>query len=232
MLKALAWKEFRELLPVMMLALLAQAFLSCLATRIHLGLLTDSFERFFFRQIPFIDDTLCVVMFLMGCLFAIAAGFWQTTREGHNGTFQFLFHRPVRRDAILATKMLVGVATCLLVTALPLCYYALWAATPGTHASPFFWRMTGWVWQLCLVTPVIYFAAFLSGIRTARWYGSRFLPVLAAVVSLLVIAAPLTLGIGLAVWLISIAIGLLICSAFILSIFHVSARRDYSGAGG
>ena len=48
--------------------------------------------------------------------------------------------------------------------------YALWAATPGTHASPFFWWMTKPAWHVWTVLPAIYAGAFLCGVRSARWY--------------------------------------------------------------
>ena len=40
--------------------------------------------------------------------------------------------------------------------------------------------MTAWAWQLWLCMPLVYLGAFLSGIRPARWFGTRLMPLVAA----------------------------------------------------
>jgi hypothetical protein len=93
--------------------------------------------------------------------------------------------------------------------------YALWAATPGTHASPFYWSMTKPAWQVWFALPAVYMAAFVCGVRPARWYGSRLLPLvgcgfiafvlvvqpwlwIAAVVGVALTAACATVGLNIA----------------------------------
>ncbi len=67
------------------------------------------------------------------------------------------------------------------VIALPLAVYALWAAMPGTHASPFFWSMTEPWWRMIPAALVCYLGAFLTGLRPANWVGSRVWPLLPAI---------------------------------------------------
>jgi hypothetical protein len=94
-----------------------------------------------------------------------------------------LLHRPVSRRRIYGAKLLVGLTTCLICGLAPFLMYAFWAATPGTHASPFEWSMTKDVWVAWLWMTAIYLGAFLSGIRPAAWLGTRLAPLAAAVLS-------------------------------------------------
>jgi hypothetical protein len=81
----------------------------------------------------------------------------------------------------------VGVTLYLVCAAVPILLYACWAATPGTHASPFFWSMTVTTWKIWLAMPLIYLGAFLSGVRPGRWWLSRLWPL--AGLSLVVVLA-------------------------------------------
>ena len=117
---------------------------------------------------------------LFGAL-AILLGFRQTVGESVHGTYQFLLHLPLSRRRIIGCKLAVGTAVYLVVAAVPLVGYSVWAAVPGTHASPFAWSMTLTSWQAWWSMTMLYFAAFLCGLRAARWFGSRLLPQIAAV---------------------------------------------------
>jgi hypothetical protein len=119
---------------------------------------------------------------------AFALGLWQTMLESTRDTFQFLLHRPMSRDAIFATKLLVGGLATLAVAIIPVACYSLWAATPGTHASPFRWSMTNWAWLACAQIPLVYLGSFLSGLRPGRWFGSRFFPLAAGIGTMLLAA--------------------------------------------
>jgi hypothetical protein len=217
MLRTLAWKELRELLPLALVALLVQVYLVCLATGVKLG----PFEAPS-GAIPFVDDTMVQWMLLVSSLAAIGLGLWQTMRESGRGTFLFLLHRPLPRATIFAAKLLVGVAMWLAISMLPMVCYALWAATPGTHASPFEWSMTGSTWQIGARLPVLYLAAFLSGLRPARWYGSRLFPLLGGLLALKVLSALL------AGWSIVLLATLAIDAAVVLVILDVASARDFS----
>ena len=90
-----------------------------------------------------------------------------------------------------------GAGLYLAFSAVPILVYAWWAATPGTHAGPFEWSMTLPAWQLWLSITAIYLAAFLVGMRPARWIGSRLLPLVAVglFVLLLQISHPLVVAV-------------------------------------
>jgi len=218
MLKALVWKEFRELMPLILLTIIAEFALVCTAMGMQLGL--SSSER---GEIPFIGTDLSAFIVTVPAIFVCAMALMQTWWESSRGTFLFLLHRPLPRSEIIAAKLLLGTVVCLIVTLLPTFVYALWAAAPGTHASPFDWSMTDSTWRQCLAIPVLYFGAFLSGMRPARWFVSRFFPLAASVaVFLLQISAP-----GGFVPLL-VAFGLAVDAYFVWVIFDVAATRDFS----
>ena len=118
-------------------------------------------------------------MLVIGGL-AIALGLKQSAWEVGEGTYYFLLHRPATRRFIFGTKLAVGAGFVLIVGGLLVLLYAMWAATPGNVATPFYWSMTGPRWQLWLCMPLLYLGAFLSGIRPARWFGTRLMPLVAA----------------------------------------------------
>jgi hypothetical protein len=217
MLKTLAWKESRELLPLVALVLAVQVYLVASPKELQY-LVSESSGR-----IPFLpSDTTCQLVFIFGGTAAVAIGLWQTLWEASRGTFQFLFHRPITRQSAVLTKLAIGWLACVALTAAPILFHALYAARPGTHASPFHWTMTLWAWQLCLSMPLIYLGAFLSGLRPGRILGSRFWPLA---------AGPLTLVLVQVYWPNSAAVvvaALVAQGVFVFVILHVAATRDYS----
>ncbi len=150
----------------------------------------------------------------------MAFGLWQTVRENTGKSFYFLLHRPMARNSVFLTKMLVGMGLLLMLTAVPTLVYACWAATPGNHASPFFWGMTVGSWQICLALPTVYLGTMLSGIRSARWFGSRLLPLIAtvAVVFLICLIVDVWLGVGILLAFDAVLIAL---------ILKLAEQRDY-----
>jgi hypothetical protein len=110
----------------------------------------------------------------------------------------------------------------MLISGLPILIYALWAASPGTHASPFFWSMTTGIWMFWSRLPLIYLGAFLSGLRPGRWMGSRGLPLAASLLAFLTVFA-----FGTWPWT-TLFVGLLMEAWFVLTIFFVAASRDFS----
>lgn len=230
MLKGIARKEFRELLPFIAVALLAQFYLIVVATSAGYGFLAWVF-RFLpvyvrtDNTLPFVDDSTCSLIFLVAGLLAVVAGFWQTAWESNRGTLQFLLHRPVRREAILMAKLAVGGLVCLLVAVLPLTYYALWAATPGNRAAPFFWSMTIRFWLLCVQMPLLYLGAFLSGLRPARWFGSRLFPLFCGILLLVILQGFSDVLVSA---LFQLAGTLLLEICFVLAILHLGKTRDFS----
>jgi hypothetical protein len=218
MLKTLTWKESRELAPLVVLALAAQGLMFLAPGRLE----------FFFRWgeshdvVPFVARSLVNWMLYLAGFAALALGLWQTLWESGRGTFLFLLHRPVPRASLFIVKLAVGIAATLIASGLPILTYALWAALPGTHASPFYWSMTTWAWLIWFRLPVIYLGAFLSGIRPGRWFGSRAFPLLAALLATLFIGALELFP------LISVVVTVVVEAWFLLVIYRVAATRDYS----
>jgi ABC-type transport system involved in multi-copper enzyme maturation permease subunit len=188
MFRAMAMKEWREARKVVLIALAVYALMGISFASEVRSLDPFSYSPFGFRYsaVPFVDDQHVNNFYCVAAGMAVWLGLLQTVGESTRGTYLFLLHRPASRRWLLAVKLLVGTALCLAVSAIPLAIYALWAATPGTHASPFEWSMTvptcvGW-----FAMPLLYYGAFLSGIRPGRWSRSRLLPLAAAGVMLFV----------------------------------------------
>ena len=228
MLKTIAWKECRELLPFIALALLAEIYFVCNAIGTRLGALSDInvLRDLSYNTIPFINDFSCTLILITGGCFAVVVALWQTIWETSRGTFLFLLHRPVTRNAVIGTKLAVGVALCLLVCGGPLLYYTLWAAAPGTHDSPFAWSMTIDDWFNFSLIPMVYLGAFISGLRHAHWFASRFFPIFAAVLVALLCQSVWD---SLPAWRIAVvAVSIAIEAAAVYVIFYLAKVRDYS----
>jgi hypothetical protein len=218
MLKTLAWKESRELMPLVSLALIAQGLMFVVPGN-FLWLIPWNESR---DVVPFVARSLVNWMLYLSGFAALALGFWQTLWETGRGTFLFLLHRPLSRTTVFSVKLAVGFAATLIITGLPILLHALWAATPGTHASPFYWSMTVWAWLIWFRMPVIYLGAFLSGLREGRWFGTRPLPLMAALLTMMIITV-------IDRWpLASLAVTLLVEACYLLVIYRVAEARDYS----
>jgi hypothetical protein len=173
-------------------------------------------------SIPFVEGPLPGQFCFVFGLFAIALGMRQSVGEWLHGTFPVLLHMPVSRTSLIFQKLSIGLAVYLFSAAIPIVLYGLWAATRGTHASPFYWSMTIPTWVDCLGMTVLYLAAFLSGLRPARWFGSRLAPLVAGVLPVL-----LTLSDPLSIWG-QVMLVLLSDAVLVLCILQVARDRDYS----
>ena len=93
------------------------------------------------------QDGFATPFWLLGGGLAVGLGLKQTAWEQQWGTYYYLFHRPIERRAVFWLKLAVGSAAVLLVSALVVLCYALWAAAPGNHDAPFRWSMTLPAWR-------------------------------------------------------------------------------------
>jgi hypothetical protein len=230
MYKALAFKELREtawigglMLAAMSLVVLEHMDHTLWPDRFfvtHFGGAADDAYRP--RPIPFVHQGLQEMLNIISCSGAIALGFWQVLGESFRGTWHFLLHRPAPRHCLIATKLAVGCGLLLAAVGLPVLVLAIWAAIPGTHASPFYWSMTHLAWRLCAASTAIYLAAFLCGLREARWYGTRLLPLAAAGIVMAWINA--TVWWPLSGWLIILG-----CDAlYLTAIVSTAKEREFS----
>jgi len=220
MTSALAYKEIRETLPIAALGLAALMFLALDAMGYSPApnLLSQSQPG----GIPYFFDSFTQRFGLAATGIALALGFWQSLGDFWGDAQLFVLHRPVARSTVYATKLAVGLAVYFACTLIPVAIYTWWAATPGTHASPFEWSMTKNICSTWIQTSVIYLGAFLSGIRPAAWLGTRLAPLAAAGLSnILIFWWDSSFWIDTA----QVLIGGAVLAAAIL---HVSATRDFA----
>ncbi len=216
MTKSMILKELRESAGLVVLGLIGLVF--HLANLTGFPLMGGSQQELW--HYPFVQDSLSSSLWMIGGGLAIAIGLKQTAWEEWRGTFYFLLHRPVSRRRLFGIKMAVGCLLTMAVSSLLVLLYAWWAMTPGKFPAPFFWSMTFPAWRMCFALPPVYFGAFLSGLRPARWFGSRLAPLLASFLAAGVASAMPFL------WLTAL-IALAASAALIVVIFHYAAHRDF-----
>ncbi len=225
MQKALIIKELRESAGIATLAVLALVFIYAESTGHNLAqhILPLGWGRNITglgSGIPFVPTpTRGWVLTVATCL-AIALGLKQTTRELSQSTYYFLLQRPMDRNRIFGVKLAVGAALLLSIVGTMLLFYALWAATPGNHASPFYWSMTVPAWRMWFSMSLIYLGAFLTGIRPARWFGTRLVPLVTS--GLIVFIATM-----IPWWWAGTLLVLVADVLFVMSILHCAQERDY-----
>ena len=220
-MRALAFKELREVFGITAAALGA-----------YLALVVNLMGAKVFdwvpgipagtNEVPFAGQEFTIFFTFVSVVFALALGFRQSAWESARGTYLFLLHRPISRNAIFLIKVAAGAGVLFLCAAVPIVLYAWWAAVPGHHPSPFSWRDTGPAWQLAFMMPLVYLGAFLSGLRPARWFGTRLLP-LVATAALLVLLSILPWGWGFKIVLTVVLYGLLVAN-----VCFVARVRDYA----
>lgn len=223
-MKALAWKELREILVILAAAL---AWYMALTVNV-MGAKAFNWMPVMPQGtmgVPFLDGGFSSVHTLISGIFAIALGFRQSVWESSQGTYLFLLHRPLRRETIFLLKLALGAALFLLCASLPILLYAWWATLPGHHAGPFEWSMTGSTWQTMFLTLLLYLGAFLSGLRPARWLGTRLLPLIGALLIMVMLDTMLPVR---AWWHLGFPLSLALCGLLIANICFVAHVRDYA----
>ena len=233
MVRALAIKELREIGWIVGIGVAAYALLIGMAVSPSLeqsftsvpGLSTVAkllFGAGGSRTIPFVSDGFTPAYGWISALLVLALGYRQSVGESLGNTYGFLLHRPMSHKTVLVTKMALGVGLFLAFAAMPVAVYAWWAATPGTHASPFEWSMTHLTWKVWIAMPVLYLGAFLSGIRPGKWRGTRLTPLVAVLVAVLAaINVP---------WWPASGLPILVLATILLvtSILWIGETRDFS----
>jgi hypothetical protein len=220
MWKALAYKELREVLPIACIAMIA--YMACAAYWMGYPVLFgNSPNSNQLVGIPLFDNNFLVSFVFVSIGFTIIMALWQTVAESNRGTWLFLLHRPADRRMIISMKLLVGGGVYLLTSMISIIVYIAWAATPGTHASPFAWWMTVPLWIGWLIMLVCYFGAFLSGFRPGRWFGTRLMPLVAT--GFLSIAI-----VNMFSKMTSFVFILILCVLLISIIFYIARTRDFS----
>jgi hypothetical protein len=219
-MRALALKELREVFGI------AAVALGC-----YLALAVNAMGAKVFDWVPGMPAGTNEVPFTGGfngffeflsVLFAVALGFRQSAWESSRGTYLFLLHRPLGRNAVFVTKLATGMGVLLVCGSVPIVLYAAWAGVPGHHPSPFEWSMTAPIWQFLFLMPLLYLGAFLSGLRPARWFGTRLLPLAASGVFLLPInMLPWW-------WLLAFPLSVVLYGLLAANVCFVARVRDYA----
>ncbi len=152
-------------------------------------------------------------------------GLWQTISESSRQTWLFLLHRPVERSRLIVAKWAYGFTCVSLLVGLAL-GLGLWlSARPGSRPAPFDW-ISVIPWWLGLATlTLVYSGAFLVGIRTASWRGSRLLPLVLALGLVFLLSID-----PVAAWWVCGVVTLLVASVHILFLWlavNIAGDRDY-----
>ncbi|MGA2060957.1 MAG: hypothetical protein ABSG67_10780 [Thermoguttaceae bacterium] len=230
MYKALVFKELRETIGIAIIAILA--YLAGIANLIGYTVLPFGMVRAFPEPIqgaiPFQEREFFGWFMLVSVVFCLALGLRQTVGESRGGTWMFLLHRPISLRKLICIKMAVGVGLYFVVSAMAILIYAAWAATPGTHASPFYWWMTSLTWKVWFLIFPCYFGAFLSGIRPGRWIGTRLLPVPAVCIAISFLAYVVFELKLFSWWFLVIFAFPLLCAFLFGEIMFVARTRDFS----
>src|ERR1035441_2904385 len=122
---------------------------------------------------PLLAHSLLIETTFFCGLFGAAVGWLQTRNEAHRDLWAFLIHRPITRTGIFWGKTVAGLGLYLFGAGLPLVVLVAVVRTPGHVAAPFEWAMLGPVVSISLTGGAYFFAGVLTGLRQARWYGSR-----------------------------------------------------------
>ena len=219
MLTKLALKELRETAWIAAAALAVYLYFAVSLIGLSIGPWTAVGRG---TWIPFVVGELLEPFAVVAICLAAGLGFRQTVGESARGTFLFLLHRPAARERLIGAKLAVGGGLYLVCSAVPIAIYAWWAATPGTHASPFEWSMTFPIWKVWITMLILYLGAFLSGLRPARWYGTRLFPLAAT--------GGVVLALSLLPWwgVVGLAVVLLLVVLLVAQILFVARTRDFS----
>lgn len=220
-MKALALKELHEVLGITAVALGCYFALAVNAMGARVfdwvpGMPAGT------REVPFVGGGFSTFFTFISVVFAAALGFRQSAWESSRGTFLFLLHRPLRRETIFLVKLATGATVLLICASLPIVAYGMWAAVPGHHAGPFEWSMTASTWRLTFLLPLLYLGAFLSGIRPARWFGTRLLPLVASILVLVLLCSVSWW------WSLGLPLMLLMYGLLATNVCFVGQVRDYA----
>jgi hypothetical protein len=186
MVRALALKELKESAWLWLLAAAAYAIFALDAMRFPLmptSVLMSMLANYSYgptQLIPFVNPQIATMFGWITAGFALALGIWQSFGESWRGAYPLVLHLPLSRRRMVGVKLATGMAITLGVAAIALVIVCVWAATPGTHASPFEWSMTAQAWRVWLASTIFYLGAFATGIYPARWIGTRLFPTVAA----------------------------------------------------
>ena len=114
----------------------------------------------------------------IGCAVGgLLLGLMATVLEARRDSWGFLIHRPTTRQRLFAGKALAATVLLWLSAGIPLAASLWWESSPNRRITPFAWSMGLGNLADLLAGTVYVFCGMVIGIRGAKWYGSRVLPV-------------------------------------------------------
>ena len=176
-MKTILQKDLRENFKLALIGLaifsllLIQAYQSCLNSLAYLlrssaSVRADSFQPLLAEQVLTEAGFFCAI-------FGAALGWLQTRNEAHRDLWAFLIHRPLSRAEIFRGKAAAGWCLYAFGAGLPLLIFIAVVRAPGHVAAPFEWPMVLPLLAIFLTGVAYYFAGLLTGLRQARWFGSK-----------------------------------------------------------
>ncbi len=183
-MKALVLKEWRENVKLAALGLVIYTLLLLVQYRGYVASPASLSQ-------PLADVDLIYSTAWFCGIFGAVLGWLQVFNERRPDLWAFLMHRPMTRTEMFLGKALAGLGLYAVVVGGPLLVFLGWARWPGHVPAPFEVRMLRPL-AACVLTGLVFYAAgMLTGLRQARWYGSRALGLgLALVVCLLMALRP------------------------------------------
>ncbi len=167
-MKALLFKEARENVVAAALGLVIYALLLAAQYREYVTGFPQLSQPLAESSFAWSTQWFCII-------FGAVLGWLQIHNERRPDLWAFLLHRPMTRTQIFLGKTLAGLAIYAIVVGAPLLVFIAWALWPGNVAAPFEWALLRPLAILLLAGVVFYFGGMLTGLRQARWYGSRAL---------------------------------------------------------
>ena len=211
-LVAVLRKELIEVSPVLLLSIVPYVVLVVVQ-------ISDAvyIERFNMASHILMRDG-AMTFLAVSTLLAGLLGLVQTLRESVEGTWGYYLFLPASRNELLIAKMLAGLTGHAAASLLALVLMLLAALFgPGSTETAFALNM---LLQFFVASVIVYFGAFLSGIRPARLLGTRLFP-LAGMVGVWALVVYATN------WLILLPVVAVICWLTISTINQIAARRDF-----
>ena len=202
---ALLYKELRECLPWLLLAMII--FIAASSIILRVEILNESFinhrlsrfspgnvigynELTYSSRIPVIG----LWLFLLSIGLGLVIGVRQFWLPNFTRTWPFLLHRSVNRETILAAKLTSGILT--LVISLGLTWVAIYwyASRVEAFKVPLPFRVFFEGCIFIIMGFVIYLGTALSGLSRSKWYTTKIFGIAFVVTVLFVIFAQLTLA--------------------------------------
>jgi hypothetical protein len=212
--KAILWKELRENLKWAIAGLLFMS--AALVFELHQVL--SHLVSGYYSNVEM--DALFTATIFGSALIGVLLGLAQSVPENRGDRWGFLAHRPTSRLTLFRGKATAGVILYLMAAGLPIAAAVVWLLRPDHIPMPLDWSIALPCVADLLCGLVYYFAGLLTGMREAKWFGSRVMGVGAGIVCSVFVAA---------VGRFSVAVAIALAGIIVVS---TAARATFVSGGG